>query len=89
MNAERDHWRTDHRCVGAALASRHCRQDARSATSPWPIGWQHGARLRAGMPLETLIEEMDANGIATAMCSAGPLIPNEDVSRRCAATPIG
>jgi predicted TIM-barrel fold metal-dependent hydrolase len=40
---------------------------------------EHGARLRAGMPLETLIEEMDANGIAQALCSAGPLIPNEDV----------
>lgn len=40
---------------------------------------EHGARLRAGMPLETLIEEMDANGITRAMCSAGPLIPNADV----------
>lgn len=40
---------------------------------------EHGARLRAGMPLETLIEEMDANGITTALCSAGPLIPNDDV----------
>lgn len=40
---------------------------------------QHGARLRAGMPLETLIDEMDANGVTRALCSAGPLIPNEDV----------
>lgn len=39
----------------------------------------HGARLRAGMPLETLIEEMDANGVSRALCSAGPLIPNDDV----------
>ncbi|MGV0577854.1 amidohydrolase family protein [Mycolicibacterium elephantis] len=39
----------------------------------------HGARLRAGMSLETLIEEMDANGIGRALCSAGPLIPNADV----------
>lgn len=40
---------------------------------------EHGARLRTGMPLETLIEEMDANGVTRALCSAGPLIPNEDV----------
>ncbi|MDQ2635542.1 MAG: amidohydrolase family protein [Actinomycetota bacterium] len=39
----------------------------------------HGARLRAGMPLKTLIEEMDANGVSRALCSAGPLIPNDDV----------
>lgn len=39
----------------------------------------HGARLRAGMPLETLVEEMDANGVDRALCSAGPLIPNDDV----------
>jgi predicted TIM-barrel fold metal-dependent hydrolase len=38
-----------------------------------------GARLRTGMPLEALIEEMDANGVGKALCSAGPLIPNEDV----------
>ncbi|MEO7007152.1 MAG: amidohydrolase family protein [Terrimesophilobacter sp.] len=40
---------------------------------------EHGARLRAGMPVQTLIEEMDARGITQALCSAGPLIPNEDV----------
>ncbi len=40
---------------------------------------EHGARMRVGMSLETLVEEMDANGIAMAMCSAGPLIPNADV----------
>ena len=40
---------------------------------------QHGARLRSGIPLETLIDEMDANGVTRAMCSAGPLIPNDDV----------
>ncbi len=40
---------------------------------------EHGARLRAGMPLQTLIDEMDANGVAKALCSAGPLIPNDDV----------
>ncbi|MEB3070310.1 amidohydrolase family protein [[Mycobacterium] vasticus] len=39
----------------------------------------HGARLRTGLPLEALIDEMDANGIVKAICSAGPLIPNEDV----------
>ncbi len=35
-----------------------------------------GARMRAGIRLETLIDEMDAAGIDTALCSAGPLIPN-------------
>jgi predicted TIM-barrel fold metal-dependent hydrolase len=48
---------------------------------------QHGARLRAGMPLETLIEEMDANGVTKALCSAGPLIPNEDVVNAVARYP--
>lgn len=40
---------------------------------------EHGARLRTGIPLETLIAEMDEAGIGRAMCSAGPLIPNEAV----------
>lgn len=39
----------------------------------------HGPRMRGGIPLETLIEEMDGAGIGTAMCSAGPLIPNAAV----------
>ena len=38
-----------------------------------------GARMRSGIPLETLIEEMDEAGVDTALCSAGPLIPNEAV----------
>jgi len=61
---------------------------------PWPVDavakmpernftladrMEHGARLRVGVPLETLIEEMDAAGISQALCSAGPLIPNEAV----------
>ncbi|ORA67154.1 hypothetical protein BST23_07290 [Mycolicibacterium elephantis] len=47
----------------------------------------HGARLRAGMPLETLVEEMDANGVDRALCSAGPLIPNDDVVQAVARYP--
>lgn len=39
----------------------------------------HGARMRAGIALETMIEEMDAAGIGKAICSAGPLIPNDAV----------
>jgi uncharacterized protein len=38
-----------------------------------------GARMRSGIPLETLIAEMDEAGVDTALCSAGPLIPNEAV----------
>ncbi|KZS61303.1 hypothetical protein A4G26_11210 [Mycobacterium kansasii] len=39
----------------------------------------HGPRMRAGIPLETMIEEMDEAGIGKALCSAGPLIPNDAV----------
>lgn len=39
----------------------------------------HGPRMRSGIPLETLIDEMDEAGISKAMCSAGPLIPNRAV----------
>jgi predicted TIM-barrel fold metal-dependent hydrolase len=39
----------------------------------------HGQRLLSGIPLGEMVAEMDAAGIGRAMCSAGPLIPNEHV----------
>jgi predicted TIM-barrel fold metal-dependent hydrolase len=38
-----------------------------------------GARMRQGIPTSDLIDEMDAAGVVTALCSAGPLIPNAAV----------
>jgi uncharacterized protein len=34
-----------------------------------------GGRVRTGIPLEAIVDEMDAAGIDRAFCSAGPLIP--------------
>lgn len=39
--------------------------------------FEHGRRVRAGIPLEEMVAEMQAAGIAHALCSAGPLVPNE------------
>lgn len=41
--------------------------------------FEHGKRLRSGISDEQMVEEMTAAGIGTALCSAGPLIPNEFV----------
>jgi uncharacterized protein len=51
-----------------------------SAVQPernWALVERYGGddRLRSGIPLEVMIDEMDAAGISVALCSAGPLVP--------------
>ncbi|SBS79106.1 conserved hypothetical protein [uncultured Mycobacterium sp.] len=77
MDTERDHLPIIDAWVQPWLSDAVAKMPARNFTLADRM--QHGARLRSGIPLETLIEEMDANGVTRAMCSAGPLIPNEDV----------
>ncbi len=49
--------------------------------------FEHGRRIKAGIPVEEMVEEMRAAGIGHALCSAGPLIPNELVEKTVADHP--
>jgi len=43
----------------------------------WALVDRYGgdSRLRAGIPIDAMVDEMDAAGIAVGLCSAGPLVP--------------
>jgi predicted TIM-barrel fold metal-dependent hydrolase len=43
----------------------------------WALVDRYGgdSRLKVGIPVETMLAEMDAAGIEVALCSAGPLVP--------------
>jgi predicted TIM-barrel fold metal-dependent hydrolase len=47
----------------------------------WELARAYGNadRLMAGITIEQMVAEMDAAGVGRALCSAGPLIPNEIV----------
>lgn len=62
--------------------------------SGWPErNWQlarsygNADRLMAGITVAEMVAEMDAAGVDRALCSAGPLIPNEAVEAAVAAHP--
>src|SRR6188508_1770780 len=55
----------------------------------WALVDRYGGdtRLRTGIPIDTMIDEMDAAGIAVALCSAGPLVPVSVVEEAVARHP--
>ncbi len=49
--------------------------------------FEHGRRVKAGIPVDEMVAEMRAAGIGHALASAGPLIPNELVEKTVADHP--
>jgi len=62
---------------------------ARMPERNWALADRYGnaKRLREGISIETMVEEMDAAGVDTALCSAGPLVPVHIVEEAVATYP--
>ncbi len=67
----------DHAVIDAWIQPWTAEVSAVQPERNWALVDRYGGdnRLRSGIPLEAMIDEMDAAGISVALCSAGPLVP--------------